>query len=114
MKQLSMMILSLLAINPSYAVEKASEERLDEVAQRGVHVMPFDLELTTHIFSKTEKGGLQKVIVNNLENTDQIRLIREHLTKISAEFQQANYSDPATIHGENMPGLEMLRNANSG
>jgi len=114
MKKLSMMILSLLVINPSYAVEKASEERLDEVAQRGVHVMPFDLELTTHVFSKTEKGGVQKVIVNNLENTDQIRLIREHLTKISAEFQQANYSDPATIHGENMPGLEMLRNANSG
>ena len=114
MKKLSMMILSLLVINPSYAVEKASEERLDEVAQRGVHVMPFDLELTTHVFSKTEKGGVQKVIVNNLENTDQIRLIREHLTKISAEFQQANYSDPAKIHGENMPGLEMLRNANSG
>lgn len=114
MKQLFMMILSLLVINSCYAVEKASEKRLDEVAQRGVHVMPFDLELTTHVFSKTAKGGVQKVIVNNLENTDQIRLIREHLTKVSDEFQQANYSDPAKIHGENMPGLDMLRNAKAG
>ena len=111
MKQLLIMILSLLVINPCYAVEKASEKRLDEVAQRGVHVMPFDLELTTHVFSKTAKGGVQKVIVKNIKDTAQIRLIREHLIKISREFQQADYSGPAKIHGENMPGLETLRNA---
>lgn len=111
MKQLLIMILSLLVMSPCYAVEKASEKRLDEVAQRGVHVMPFDLELTTHVFSKTAKGGVQKVIVKNLKDTAQIRLIREHLIKISREFQQADYSGPAKIHGENMPGLETLRNA---
>ncbi len=111
MKQLFIMILSLLVINPCYAVEKASEKRLDEVAQRGTHVMPFNLELTTHVFSKTAKGGVQKVIVKNLKDTVQIRLIREHLFKISREFQQSDYSGPAKIHGENMPGLKTLRNA---
>ena len=113
MKQLLIMILTLLVINPCYAVEKASEKRLDEVAQRGAHVMPFDLELTTHVFSKTVKGGIQKVIVKNPKDNAQIKLIREHLTKISHEFQQADYSSPAKIHGENMPGLEALRNAKS-
>lgn len=42
------------------AAEKASEQRLDEVAERGSHVMPFDLEKTTHIFSKTDTGGIQE------------------------------------------------------
>lgn len=93
------------------AVEKASDERLDEIAQRGSHVMPFNLEQTTHVFSKTEKGGLQQVIVKDSSNVEQIKLIREHLTKISKEFKQGDFSNPAKIHGESMPGLAELKAA---
>jgi len=96
------------------AAEKASEGRLDEVAKRGAHVMPFNLEQTTHVFSKTEKGGLQQVIVKDSSNAEQIKLIREHLSKISQEFRQGDFSDPAKIHGEDMPGLAELRTATPG
>jgi len=96
------------------AVEKASDDRLDEVAKRGTHVMPFSLEQTTHIFSKTEKGGLQQVIVKDSSNAEQIKLICEHLSKISQEFIQGDFSDPAKIHGEDMPGLAELRTATPG
>lgn len=113
MKHPLIIILTLLFINPCYAVEKASEQRLGEVAQRGAHVMPFDLERTTHVFSKTALGGVQKVIVKNNKDTAQIKLIRAHLFKISREFQHADYSSPAKIHGENMAGLEALRHAKS-
>ena len=95
----------------AYAIEKANEKRLDEVVRRGIHVMPFDLELTTHIFSKSATGGIQKVIVKNTANIKQIKLIREHLSKISREFEQGNFSNPAKIHGDTMPGLELLRKA---
>lgn len=111
MKQLLITILALLATNPSYAVEKASEKRLDEVEQRGGHVMPFDLERTTHVFSKNVKGGVQEIIVKVPNDGEQIKLIREHLSKISFEFQQGDFSSPARIHGDNMPGLEALRKA---
>lgn len=111
MKSLFAILLTLLIVSPSYAVEKASEKRLDEVAQKGAHVMPFDLELTTHIFTKTPMGGVQQVIVKNPDNSDQIKLIREHLSKISNEFQQGNFSGPASIHGNTMPGLDTLRKA---
>lgn len=114
MKRLLIVILTIVAIAPCYAVNKASEKRLDEVAQRGSHVMPFDLNLTTHIFSKTAKGGVQKIIVKNPQDHDQVRLIREHLAKISDEFKHANYSDPTKIHGNKMPGLKTLKNAKSG
>jgi hypothetical protein len=96
------------------AAEKATEERLDEVAKRSVYVMPFSLEQTTHVFSKTEKGGLQQVIAKDAANAEQIKLIREHLSKISQEFMRGDFSDPAKIHGEDMPGLSELKAAPPG
>jgi hypothetical protein len=38
------------------AVENASEDRLEEVAKRGAHVMPFNLEQTTMFFLKQRKA----------------------------------------------------------
>jgi len=49
-KSLSLAVLTI-AIT-SCAAEQATEQRLDEVAVRGRHVMPFNLEQTTHIFNK--------------------------------------------------------------
>jgi len=112
MKQFLIISLSLLFINSAFSIEKASEERLDEIARRGAHVMPFDLDLTTHVFTKTRQGGIQQVIVKDPENTTQIKLIREHLKKIADDFQQGVFSDPSKIHGNAMPGLQSLKQAN--
>lgn len=98
-------------MSSAYALEKASEERLDEVARRGVFVMPFDLDLTVHVFSKKVTGGLQQVVVKDPADAEQIILIREHLIKIVDEFRQRDFSDPANIHGDNMPGLKELHQA---
>ena len=108
-----LLIILLLTVS-AYGSEKASEQRLDEVVQRGSHVMPFDLEQTIHVFSKTEQGGVQQVIVKDPANSQQIKLIREHLTKIAHEFQQGDFSNPAKIHGNSMSGLDELRKAKSG
>jgi hypothetical protein len=108
------LLVSLLAAVPSWAVEKANETRLNEVAERGAKVMPFDLEQTTHVFTKTEKGGLQQVIAKDPTQGEQIGLIRQHLSKIAREFKQGDFSDPAKIHGKAMPGLAELRTAKAG
>lgn len=112
--QYSFLLIVLLLTAPAHGLEKASEQRLDEVVQRGSHVMPFNLEQTTHIFSKTEKGGVQQVVVKDPANIEQIKLIRQHLTKISHEFQQGDFSNPAKIHGDSMAGLDELRKAKIG
>jgi hypothetical protein len=101
-------------IQVSSTINQASAARLDEVASRGSHVMPFSLEQTTHVFTKTETGGIQQVIVKNKANTDQIKLIRQHLGKISEEFKHGDFSNPAKVHGNNMPGLSELRKAKPG
>lgn len=107
-------LIALFATIPAHAADKADEKRLDEVAQRGAHVMPFDLEKTTHVFSKTAKGGVQQVIAKDKSDTGQIGLIRAHLSEISREFRQGDFSEPAKIHGETMPGLAELKTARAG
>jgi hypothetical protein len=102
----------LFATIPAHAVEPADEKRLDEVAERGTHVMPFDLEKTTHVFSKTADGGIQQVIAKDKSDAEQIQLIRDHLSEISEEFRQGDFSKPAQIHGGDMPGLAELKTAN--
>ncbi len=97
-----------------FAAFAASESRLNDVAERGRHVMPFDLEATTHIFTKTPTGGIQQVRVKKPDNSHQIKLIRSHLQKIAAEFRQGDFSNPAKIHGDDMPGLQVLSQAQPG
>jgi hypothetical protein len=103
-----------LALSQSTFAQAASPERLNEVTQRGMHVMPFDLKQTQHIFNKTETGGLQQVIVRNPPNTQQVELIRQHLSKIAQEFIRGDFSNPAKIHGQDMPGLAELHKAEPG
>lgn len=105
------LLFALLTIIPVQAMDRADESRLDEVAERGKHVMPFDLEKTTHVFSKTANGGIQQVIANDKSDSEQIQLIRDHLSKISEEFRQGDFSGPSHIHGEDMPGLAELMTA---
>jgi hypothetical protein len=90
------------------AMDHLMNERQQEVAERGSEVMPFDLERTTHVFSKTEDGGLQQVRSDD-GDPEQIALIQAHLEEEALRFQQADFDDPAHIHGDDMPGLALLR-----
>lgn len=82
--------------------------RQHAVAARGAQVMPFDLERTTHRFTKNRTGGEQTVVAEDPSDTEQVRLTRQHLAKENAKFGRGDFGDPATIHGTQMPGLAEL------
>lgn len=103
-------LLTFLISTPTNAVD-VTQERVVEVAQRGTQVMPFDLDKTMHIFSKTDLGGIQQVITKDESDIQQLDLVRKHLIDIAQQFTQRNYSGPEHIHGKDMPGLMALRNA---
>ena len=86
-----------------------AQNRQAEVAGRGAKVMPFDLEQTTHVFQKLDDGGLQKVVVKDPSNKKQIALIQAHLKEEAERFRRGDFSDPAKIHGGDMPGLAELK-----
>jgi len=115
-QQISLFVAAMLGLTPAQPTfaQASSPERLEEVTQKGIHVMPFDLKQTQHIFTKTEAGGVQQVIARNPSNTRQVELIRQHLTKISQEFSHGDFANPAKIHGQDMPGLAALRKAKPG
>lgn len=84
--------------------------RHDHVREMGAAVMPFDLEKTLHGFVHTVTGGEQVVVVRDTAaDADQVPLVRSHLREIAAAFASGDFGDPATIHGDDMPGLDVLR-----
>lgn len=109
-------ILGLLTAIPTFAqhVHQADSRRQAEVAKRGTEVMPFELAATTHIFTKTKDGGIQRVIAKSQADAAQITLVREHLHYIQRQFQKGDFTGPSHIHGEDMPGLAELKAAKPG
>jgi hypothetical protein len=104
---------ALLALRSDDTTEAARRTRQAVVESRGADVMPFDQSKTTHTFDTTSEGGVETVTANDPGDETQIALIRMHLAHESQLFAAGDFTDPATIHGENMPGLaELQRSAN--
>lgn len=105
----SVLLLCLLPL-ASACQQKEPASRQAEVAARGLEVMPFDLERSTHIFEKIETGGRQQVVSDD-NDPDQIALIQSHLKEESQLFSEGNFRDPEMIHGEHMAGMHELQMA---
>ena len=92
----------------------ASAQLIAQTPQQHVHdmshsVMPFDMAKTVHIFRMTQNGGVERVIVRNPRDKDQIALIQQHLREEAARFQKGDFRDPGKLHGADMPGLRDLQ-----
>jgi hypothetical protein len=85
------------------------DHRRAAVASRGQSVMPFDLDRTTHRFTRTGTGGEQTVVADDPTDTVQVGLVQRHLREEAARFARGDFTDPARIHGDHMPGLAELR-----
>lgn len=92
----------------------AGAQRQADVSKRGSDVMPFSLEATTHIFTKSAEGGIQRVVAKNASDATQVKLVRMHLQKIRAQFLKGDFAGPSHIHGQDMPGLAELKAAKLG
>ena len=86
----------------------ALTQRQTMIHENGMNVMPFDLNQTTHIFKKTDNGGIQQIVAKDETDTQQISLNRMHLQMEAGLFQKGDFRDPAKLHGGDMPGLQEL------
>jgi hypothetical protein len=78
------------------------------VHNMGDEVMPFDLGQTTHIFEMTESGGIQQVIADDPSDSEQVALIQQHIQHEVILFSAGDFSDPSSLHGDEMPGVKEL------
>ena len=105
-RQLGIFIIALLACVNTPAWAQTVQQRVHHMSH---DVMPFDLSGALHIFKMTEQGGIQRVVIRDSKWTNQVALIQQHLKHEAEQFQKGNYSDPATLHGASMPGLNELQ-----
>ena len=85
-----------------------SNDRQAAIHDAGQHVMPFDLGQTTHIFEMTDTGGVQEVVSDDPTDSTQISLIRQHLQHEASRFRAGDFTDPTSLHGNDMPGVREL------
>jgi hypothetical protein len=85
-----------------------ANDRQSTVHDMGQGVMPFNLGETTHIFEMTDTGGIQEVTADDPDDAAQVQLIQQHLQHEVALFRAGDFSDPTSLHGSGMPGVEDL------
>lgn len=100
-------VLAVLLLSSDSAV--FSQTPQEHVHRMSHSVMPFDASKTIHMFKMTESGGVQQVVARKPGDTDQVSLVRQHLKYEAGRFQHGDYSDPAKLHGTDMPGLKELQ-----
>jgi predicted small lipoprotein YifL len=91
----------------------APADRQSQVRDAGASVMPFDLNKTMHSFVKNDGGGMETVVSLDVNDSEQIDLVRSHLNEVSVAFAAGNFDDPTAIHGSDMPGLQSLKDNDS-
>jgi len=98
------------ALALSAATLAGAQTAQEHVHAHGAHVMGFDLARTIHLFQMTEDGGVQQVIVRgDAVDADLVGHIQHHLSMEAGAFQSGDFSDPAKLHGQSMPGLRELQ-----
>jgi hypothetical protein len=69
------------------------------------------MDATIHVFTKTDAGGVQRVVTRDGTDARQIALVCAHLKDIASRFQRRDFSGPTHVHGTHMAGLATLRAA---
>jgi hypothetical protein len=106
---LGALLAATIAAGGCASSDDALTQRRAEVADRGAQVMPFDLDATTHTFTKTGTGGVQTVVSDDPDDAEQIALIGDHLGQERDNFARGDFDDPAEVHGHDMDGVAELR-----
>jgi hypothetical protein len=108
------MVLALVVVSASTWCDAQDAQRQEDVAKRGADVMPFAHTATMHVFMKTADGGTMRIVAKDAADAQQISMVRAHLQLMRGRFEQGDYSGPAHIHGDAMPGLADLKAAKLG
>ena len=99
-----------MVVSATAMAAEGQASRQADVARKGGEVMPFDLARTTHFFDDRDTGGIETVLAND-GDAKQVELIRAHLSHEASRFGGGDFSDPARIHGADMPGMAQLARA---
>ena len=78
---------------------------------RGKQFMGFDQEATAHHFILTKDGGRIEVNAKAADDAKSAGEIRVHLRHIAQAFRSGDFSVPALVHDQTVPGVAAMKAA---
>ena len=78
---------------------------------RGKQFMGFDQKATSHHFILTRDGGRIEVAARSADDTKSQGEIRAHLGHIAQAFSSGDFSVPALVHDQKVPGVTGMKAA---
>lgn len=93
------------------AEEQLSPQHLADVQRHRQQLVPYAADQALETFSKTVHGGVMHVISKTADDVKQIKLIQDHLLKMTEDFSKGDFSGTEQMHGMDMPGLQQLKTA---
>lgn len=90
------------------ASTRTSDSTFGGVQARGQHVMGVDQYSSTHIFDDLPDGGRISLQRDPLD-TAGVGTIRRHFGEIAAQFRAGDFSNPAFVHDQPVPGTDVMQ-----
>ena len=103
--------LTLIGLASGYATTVQDHQHQSDLKERGKHAMGFDQDATTHHFIITATGGRIEVTAKSAGDTKSAGEIRSHLTHIGQMFSAGDFSAPALVHDQKVPGVAGMKAA---
>lgn len=88
-----------------FAATSAAQDHHAATTARGEHAMGFDQAATAHHFYLYEDGGAIEVTVRDRSDKKSLEAIRTHLPQIVQQFAKGDFSTPAFVHDQDVPGV---------
>ncbi len=85
----------------------AGDRAFRAMQHRGAHAMGVDQYTSTHHFIDRPDGGRIE-LVRDVDDTAGVERIRAHMRAIAASFAAGDFTTPAFVHAERVPGTRVM------
>lgn len=85
-----------------------TDSAFHEVQSRGRTVMGVDQYTSTHRFEPLATGGRIE-LQRDADDSTGVRVIREHLQEVAAQFARGDFTAAETVHAQSVPGTDVMR-----
>lgn len=90
------------------AAPATGDSAFAEVQRRGADVMGVDQARSTHVFEDLPDGGRIVYTADAPDDTAAVHQIQRHLRQVAVAFAAGDFSQPAQVHGREVPGTAVL------
>jgi len=101
----------MLGVAPARATAQhpaaPGDSAFEAVQERGVIGMGVDQYASTHRFDALPDGGRIEYQYDS-DDPEGIEQIRQHLKEIQAAFEAGDFSTPAFVHAQTVPGTDVM------